>query len=59
MQASAGPFGDEFVVIAGEVFLGDTLLRSGEYQFAPADSQQREVTSDVGALLYRRGRFAI
>ncbi len=59
MQASAGAFGDEFIVVDGEVFLGDTLLRSGEYQFAPAGSQRREVTSDVGALLYRRGSFAI
>ena len=59
LRAGAGEFGDEFVVVDGEAFFDDTLLRSGEYQFAPAGSQQRHVTSDVGALLYRRGRFAI
>ena len=55
LEASAGALGEEFLVVDGEAFFGDTLLRGGEYQFAPAGSRPRAVTSDVGALLYRRG----
>ena len=46
---------EECLMLEGEAFIGDTLLRSGEFQLAPAGTQHREVYSDVGALLYVHG----
>ncbi len=46
---------EEWVMLEGEAFFGDTLLRSGDYRFAPADSPHPRVYSDVGALLFMRG----
>jgi quercetin dioxygenase-like cupin family protein len=46
---------EECMMLQGEVFLGDILLRAGEYQLAPAGSQHGEVYSDVGATLFVRG----
>ena len=49
------PVPEECLMLEGEAFFGDTLLRSGDFQFAPAGTAQREVTSDVGALLFVHG----
>ena len=46
---------EECLMLAGEAFIGDTLLRSSEYQLAPMGSRHGEVTTDVGALLYVHG----
>jgi len=46
---------EESLVLEGEAFFGDTLLRSGDYRFAPAGSPHLPVYSDVGALLFLRG----
>lgn len=46
---------EECMMLSGEVFLGDILLREGDYQLAPAGSRHGEVYSDVGALLFVRG----
>ncbi|TAL44308.1 MAG: hypothetical protein EPN89_14195 [Methylovulum sp.] len=46
---------EECMMLAGEVFLGDILLRAGEFQLAPAGSQHGEAYTDVGALLFVRG----
>ena len=46
---------EECMMLQGEVFLGDILLRAGEYQLAPAGSLHGEVYSDVGATLFVRG----
>jgi len=46
---------EECMMLEGEVFLGDILLRAGEYQLAPAGSLHSEVYSDVGATLFVRG----
>jgi hypothetical protein len=43
---------EECFAIEGEVFLGDILLRSGEYQMAPRTTTHGELTSDVGGLLF-------
>jgi len=43
------------MMLAGEVFLGDILLRAGEFQLAPAGSLHGEAYTDVGALLFVRG----
>lgn len=46
---------EECLTLAGEAFIGDTLLRSGEYQLAPQGSRHGAVQTDVGALLYVHG----
>lgn len=55
VPAHAHLLDEECMILQGEVFLGDTLLRAGEYQLAPAGSMHGEVYSDVGALLFVRG----
>ena len=42
------------MLLEGEAFFGDTLLRSGDYRFAPAGSPCPRVYSDTGALLFVR-----
>ena len=57
--ASVNPHGhaleEECMMLAGEAFIGDTLLRSGEFQLAPRGSRHGEVTTDVGALFFVHG----
>lgn len=45
---------EECMVLDGEVFLGDSLLKAGEYQLAPKGTYHNEVMSDVGCLLFIR-----
>jgi quercetin dioxygenase-like cupin family protein len=45
---------EECMMLEGELFLGDILLRAGEYQLAPAGSKHAEVYSDVGATVFVR-----
>jgi ChrR Cupin-like domain len=51
----AHPLEEECMMLAGEAFVGDTLLRSTEYQLAPMGSRHGAVTTDVGALFYVHG----
>jgi hypothetical protein len=57
--ASVGAHGhaleEECMMLAGEAFIGDTLLRSGEYQLAPQGSHHGAVSTDVGALFFVHG----
>ncbi len=46
---------EECMMLAGEAFIGDTLLRGGEYQLAPRGSHHGAVQSDVGALFFVHG----
>lgn len=46
---------EECMMLSGELFLGDILLRAGEYQLAPVGSLHGEIYTDVGALLFVRG----
>lgn len=49
------PQDEECIMLDGEIFLGDILLRAGEYQVAPAGTRHGLASTDVGALLYVRG----
>jgi hypothetical protein len=49
---------EDCFVLEGETFLGDLLLRSGDYQLAAAGSSHVGVVSDVGVLLYFHGAIA-
>jgi quercetin dioxygenase-like cupin family protein len=44
--------GEECLMLDGDLFLGDVLLRAGEFQFAPAGTGHGEPFSDVGCLLF-------
>lgn len=46
---------EECMMLGGEAFIGDTLLRSMEYQLAPQGSRHGAITTDVGALFYVHG----
>lgn len=46
---------EECLVLRGELFLGDLLLRAGDYQAAEAGSRHGAMTSDTGALVFLRG----
>jgi quercetin dioxygenase-like cupin family protein len=61
LEADAGfpehahPEEQEYMLLDGDVFIDDVLLRAGDYQLTPADSVHREVYTDVGATLFVRG----
>ena len=55
VSAHGHPLEEECMMLAGELFVGDTLLRGGEYQLAPQGSRHGKLTTDVGALLYVHG----
>jgi hypothetical protein len=44
--------GEECLMVEGELFLGDVLLREGEFQFAPVGSRHDQIMADVGCLLF-------
>ncbi len=46
------PLNEDCLVLDGELFAGDILLRTGDYQLAPAGVGHVGVGSDVGALLF-------
>jgi len=46
---------EECMMLAGEAFIGDTLLRSGEFQLAPQGSRHGAISTDVGALFFVNG----
>ncbi len=46
---------EDCLVLQGEMFLGDILLRAGDYQLAPAGGTHFGETSDVGAMFYFHG----
>jgi hypothetical protein len=46
---------EECLLLEGELFVEDRLLRAGDYQLAPAGSTHTSITTDSGALLYRHG----
>lgn len=48
-------FGEECLMVEGDLFLGDVLLCQGDFQFAPKGTGHDELQSDVGCLLYFHG----
>jgi len=51
-------FDEECLMLSGEAFFGDMLLRAGEYQLAPRGCTHGEAYTDVGALIYVHGDAA-
>jgi quercetin dioxygenase-like cupin family protein len=49
------PTDEECFVLDGELFLGDTLMCTGDYQLANAGSMHGEVSTDIGAMVFVRG----
>jgi quercetin dioxygenase-like cupin family protein len=48
----------EYLLLEGEGYVGDTLLRAGEYDYAHRDAPAFDLSSDVGALFYLHGKVA-
>mgnify|MGYP001132728637 CR=1 FL=1 len=46
---------EDCLVLEGEMFLGDILLRPGDYQLAPAGGGHFGETSDAGVLFFFHG----
>jgi quercetin dioxygenase-like cupin family protein len=46
---------EDCLVLEGEMFLGDILLRAGDYQLAPAGGSHFGETSDVGVVFFFHG----
>jgi quercetin dioxygenase-like cupin family protein len=46
---------EDCLVLQGEMFLGDILLRAGDYQLAPAGGTHFGETSDVGVPFFFHG----
>lgn len=55
LDAHAREDDEECLVLEGEAFVGDLLLRSGDYQCRPRGVRPAELGSDAGALLFVRG----
>ncbi len=54
-QQQALAHDEEFLLLEGDVFVGDTLLQTGDWQFAPAGSESLPISTDKGALVFLRG----
>lgn len=48
---------EETLIVSGDMFIGDLLVRAGEFHWAPAGSEHGEISSDVGALAFVRGHL--
>jgi len=46
---------EECLMLAGDIFLDDVLLRPLDYQLAPAGTHHDSVSTDTGVLLYAHG----
>lgn len=46
---------EECLMLDGEIFLDDVLLRPGEYQLAPAGTGHEGVSTDTGGMLFAHG----
>lgn len=46
---------EECLMVEGEVFLDDVLLRTGDYQLAPAGTAHAGVSTDTGGLIFAHG----
>lgn len=55
LDGHAHSLDEECMMLEGDLFLGDLLLRAGDYQLAPAGTRHGRITTDVGALLFVRG----
>ena len=45
---------EECLLLEGDVFIGDTLLQTGDWQLAPTGSESRSISTDKGALFFMR-----
>ncbi|MBI5255543.1 MAG: cupin domain-containing protein [Burkholderiales bacterium] len=50
---------EECLMLDGELFLDDVLLRSGDYQLAPAGTVHGGVSTDTGVVLFAHGDLAL
>jgi hypothetical protein len=46
---------EECLMVSGDLFLDDVLLREGDYQLAPAGSEHTSTDTDTGCILFAHG----
>ncbi len=46
---------EEYMMLSGDIFLGDILLQAGDYLLAPQGTEHHDIYTDTGALLFVRG----
>ena len=46
---------EECLMLRGDLFQDDYLLREGDYQLAPSGTAHETVSTDTGALIYAHG----
>ncbi len=51
-QAQCLAHNEEYLLLEGDAFIGDTLLCTGDWQLAPTGSESRPITTDKGALVF-------
>lgn len=51
----AHPIAEDCMMIEGELYLGDILLRAMDYQLAPTEASHCRISSDTGALFFVHG----
>ncbi|QSA97935.1 cupin domain-containing protein [Methylococcus sp. EFPC2] len=56
LEGHAHAIDEECMMLSGDIFLGDLLLRAGDYHLAPAGTRHGPISSDTGALLFVRGQ---
>lgn len=52
------PIPEDCMMIEGELFLGDILLRALDYQLAPTEAPHCSISSDTGALFFVHGTLS-
>ncbi len=55
LPAHAHAHEEECMLLAGDAYFGDILVRAGEFHLAPAGSAHGEISSDQGAVAFVRG----
>jgi anti-sigma factor ChrR (cupin superfamily) len=52
---ATGPMASEYLILDGEAFIGDILLREGEFQHQPAATGTFDIASESGMLCFVHG----
>ncbi|MEY8879468.1 MAG: cupin domain-containing protein, partial [Leptothrix sp. (in: b-proteobacteria)] len=58
LAGHAHPSDEETLLLQGEAYFGDILVRAGEFHLAGAGSRHADIVSETGALFFVRGGVA-
>jgi ChrR Cupin-like domain len=49
------PLHEEYMILSGDIFLGDILLQAGDYSLVSVGTEHLDIFTDMGALFFVRG----